>query len=327
MTGLLSCLLCCLVSLSNAGMNNDTDAYVRRLTDPSLNAHKRTLFTKSCPPVQIENAAAIRVENFPARSGTWTYPIYCKTGYSLIGPCRLVCRETSGGTMAFSPPYGLELPFCVKEYASSQFKCDYLSSVCPLVWDFVPEPTQPPIAVSRIFCGQISNKQSNKIQVFGFGASMYASHGGGNLCLYKGGIKDIPCYIVKGQRMVPVGKGNDLPAITYLGDMDGYEALSGSEDPYIGKLSRKVPYYLFPPDVSPSSLVSSLREHVSKCVKRQGQDLLRCNRVRFLTHSLYGYDIIVGGQPVVNGIYDAFPLPSGKKCIGLRCCCDLNSPE
>ena len=79
--------------------------------------------------------------------------------------------------------------------------------MCPIVWDLVPEPTQPPIAVSRIFCGQISNKQSNKIQVFGFGASMYATKSGGNLCLYKGGIKNIPCYIVKGQRMVPVGKG------------------------------------------------------------------------------------------------------------------------
>ncbi len=82
-----------------------------------------------------------------------------------------------------------------------------MSSVCPLVWDTVPEPTQPPIAISRIFCGQIKSSAPNGIQVFGFGASMYATKTGGNLCLYKGGIEDIPCYTVKGQRMVAVSKG------------------------------------------------------------------------------------------------------------------------
>ena len=93
------------------------------------------------------------------------------------------------------------------DYAAAQFRCNYLSSVCPLVWDNVPEPTQPPIAVSRIFCGEITNKVLNKITVFGFGASMFATKSGGDLCLYKGGIKDMPCYIVRGQRMVPVRKG------------------------------------------------------------------------------------------------------------------------
>lgn len=68
----------------------------------------------SCPNPVIENAAPIRVENFPARHGTWTYPIHCKSGYSMIGPCRLICRETASGTMAFAPPYGLETPTCVK---------------------------------------------------------------------------------------------------------------------------------------------------------------------------------------------------------------------
>ena len=82
-----------------------------------------------------------------------------------------------------------------------------MSSVCPLVWDSVEEPTQPPIAISRIFCGQISNVAANSMQVFGFGASIYTVKTSGNLCLYKGGIKDIPCYTVKGQRMVPVAKG------------------------------------------------------------------------------------------------------------------------
>ena len=79
--------------------------------------------------------------------------------------------------------------------------------MCPVVWDIVPEPTQPPIAISRIFCGQITTASANQIQVFGFGASMYATEAGGNLCLYKGGIKDNPCYIVKGQRMAAVAKG------------------------------------------------------------------------------------------------------------------------
>lgn len=323
MTGLLPCILFCLLALSN-GMKNVTNAYVRRLTDPKLNANKRTLPAASCPGIQIDNAAPIRVENFPPRTGTWTYPIYCKPGYSLMGPCRMVCRENAGGTMAFAPPYGLETPTCVKDYASSQFKCNYLSSVCPVVWDIVPEPTQPPIAISRIFCGQITTASANQIQVFGFGASMYATEAGGNLCLYKGGIKDNPCYIVKGQRMAAVAKGNDLPAITYLGNLDGYAALSGKEDPYIGKLSRQVPYYLFPPDLSPSSLVSSLREYLSTCIKRQGQVLLKCSQITFLTSSTNGYDILIGGQPVVNGISDAFPLPPGKTCHGKSCCCDLN---
>ena len=105
--------------------------------------------------------------------------------------------------------------------------------------------------------------------------------------------------------------------------MDGYEELSGSEDPYIGKLRRRVPYYLFPPDVSPSELVSALREHLDTCVKRLGQELLKCNQIVFVTYSTYGYDILIQGQPVVNGIYDAYPLPPGRKCEGRRCCCDL----
>ena len=85
-----------------------------------------------------------------------------------------------------------------------------MSSVCPLVWDSTPEPSQPPIAISRIFCGQITNTAAKEMKVFGFGASMFATKAGGNLCQYKGGIKDIPCFIVKGQRMVPVAKGNKL---------------------------------------------------------------------------------------------------------------------
>ncbi|XP_028412047.1 uncharacterized protein LOC114534772 [Dendronephthya gigantea] len=323
MTGLFSCLLLSLLALSN-GVENVTKAYVRRFGKPNLPASKRTLTGGTCSPPVIENVAPIRVENSPSRPGTWTYPIYCKPGYSLIGPCRLVCKETSGGTFAFSPPYGLDQPFCVKDYASSQFTCNYMSSVCPLVWDNIEEPTQPPIAISRIFCGQISNVAANSVQVFGFGASIYSVKTSGNLCLYKGGIKDIPCYIVKGQRMVPVAKGNDLPAITYLGNLDGYEALSGAEDPYIGKLSRQVPYYLFPPDVAPSTLVSSLRDYLAACVKRQGQVILQCNQILFLTSSTSGYDILIGGQPVVKGITDAFPVPPGKKCQGLKCCCDLN---
>ena len=83
------------------------------------------------------------------------------------------------------------------------------------MWDNVPEPTQPPIAISRIFCGQITKATPSNLQVYGFGSSMYASETGGNLCLYKGGIKDIPCYTVKGQRMVAVGKGKWMHAVMH----------------------------------------------------------------------------------------------------------------
>ena len=96
----------------------------------------------------------------------------------------------------------------VSDYAASQFRCNYMSSVCPLVWDSIPEPSHPPIAISRIFCGQITNVGVEEIKVFGFGASIFATKGTGNLCRYKGGIKDIPCFTVKGQRMIPVAKGN-----------------------------------------------------------------------------------------------------------------------
>lgn len=118
--------------------------------------------------------------------------------------------------------------------------------------------------------------------------------------------------------------GNDLPAITYLGNLDGYEALSGSEDPYIGKLSREAPYYLFPPDLSPYTLVSSLREYLSTCLKRQGFLLLPCRTILLLTSSSNGYDILVDGRPVVTGITDAFPVAPKKSCHGQKCCCDLN---
>ena len=117
---------------------------------------------------------------------------------------------------------------------------------------------------------------------------------------------------------------SELPAITYLGNMDGYEALSGSEDPYIGKLSRQIPYYLFPPDIGPSTLVSSLREYLTTCVKRNGEALLQCNQIVFITSANSGYDTVIGGQPIVKGILDAFPIPPGKKCEPRQsCCCDL----
>lgn len=259
--------------------------------------------------------------------------MYCKPGYSLIGPCRLVCRENTDGSYAFSPPTGLYMPTCVKDYAASQFQCHYLSSACPLVWDFDADPVKPAIAISRIFCGNILTETgSNTRKVYGFGASMYASTTpGGNLCQYKGGIKNDLCYIIKGQRNIPVARGFDLPAITYLGDMDGYEALSGSEDPYIGKLSRKVPYYLFPPDISPSNLVSKLREYHATCLKRAGVELMKCKIVHFLTSTMNGYDIMIafgGTSPGLgNGIIDAFPTRPGKPCLANPCCCDLNEPQ
>ena len=46
------------------------------------------------------------------------------------------------------------------------------------------------------------------MQVYGFGASKYATDMYGDRCMYKGGIKDDPCYMIKGQRMVPVARGN-----------------------------------------------------------------------------------------------------------------------
>ena len=94
------------------------------------------------------------------------------------------------------------------DYAGSQFRCHYLSSTCPLVWDNDPDPSKPSIAVSRIFCGQILNTAApNTRTVFGFGASIYAMETSGDRCMYKGGIKDDPCFVVKGQRSVPVARG------------------------------------------------------------------------------------------------------------------------
>lgn len=120
-----------------------------------------------------------------------------------------------------------------------------------------------------------------------------------------------------------------MPAITYLGNMDGYEALRGSEDPYIGKLSRGIPYYLFPPDLSPSSLVSLLREYRATCVNKHGQELMTCSEVTFLTSTANGYDIKIafGGDSLNNGIVDALPLRPSESCVGLPCCCDLNEPS
>lgn len=282
-----------------------------------------------CADLQIENAAPIRAESVPASAGTWTYPIYCKTGYSLIGPCRLICKEGAGSTLAFSPPFGLDLPVCVKDYASSQFRCHYLSSACPLVWDHDTDPSHPSIAISRIFCGQILNSAPNTQLVYGFGASTFATSASGNLCMYSGGIKDDPCFIVKGQRNVPVARGIDLPAITYLGNMDGYEALRGSEDPYVGKLSRQAPYYLFPPSVTPANLVLSLRDYHETCVKRHGQKITKCSLLTVLTSAKNGYDIVMmfGGDSFTNGILDAFPLRPAASCLAKQCCCDLNTVQ
>ena len=123
---------------------------------------------------------------------------------------------------------------------------------------------------------------------------------------------------------ISLSVGNDIPAITYLGNLDGYEALSGAEDPYIGKLSREAPYYLFPPDLSPYTLVSSLREYLTTCLKRRGFELLPCHTILLLTSYSSGYDILIGGRPVVKGILDAFPVAPKKNCLGEKCCCDLN---
>ena len=38
---------------------------------------------------------------------------------------------------------------------------------------------------------------------------MFATALSGNKCMYKGGMKDDPCYIVKGQRNVPVRGGKN----------------------------------------------------------------------------------------------------------------------
>ena len=59
----------------------------------------------------------------PPRSGAWTRPITCKTGYSLIGPCILVCREGYDGSLAFAPPHGLNEPTCLKGTVSTKLAC------------------------------------------------------------------------------------------------------------------------------------------------------------------------------------------------------------
>ena len=74
--------------------------------------------------------------------------------------------------------------------------------MCPLVWDNVKDLGLPPIAISRIFCGQIGKSFTGNMEALGFGASLFSSETGGYQCMYKDGIKDIPCYIVKGQRML-----------------------------------------------------------------------------------------------------------------------------
>lgn len=108
--------------------------------------------------------------------------------------------------------------------------------------------------------------------------------------------------------------------------MDGYEALSGKEDPYIGKLSRRVPYFLFPPDVSPWNLVISLREYHASCLKRHGDELMKCSKIILLTSKKNGYDIVIafGSDHNTNGILDAFALRPVPSCVARPCCCNLN---
>ena len=120
--------------------------------------------------------------------------------------------------------------------------------------------------------------------------------------------------------------GVDLPAITYLGNMDGFEAMMGYEDPYIGKLSRDEPYYLFPPDVSPSTLVSNLRDYHATCAKKNSPEFAKCVEVLFITSKTNGYDMKVfyGGDELGEGIIDAFVIEPTLTCLGRPCCCDLN---